>query len=492
MNKVFCKMNWRGRNGSIFNGNSFSVLNFYKKIIVGMLLLTGFFPALLYGVTVDVTQSPYSADKTGAQDASAAIQAVLNSGADKIYFPSGTYKINTGLTVSANNMILYGDGQNKTLLTTSSDIAVLTGCSITGIKDMGFRQTNASKVGTAINFGNGAYFCELRNLTIQSFNKGIFVKSCLWTSFNNLFLKYNAIGIELTGNGSEWNVNWYNNQITFDNILCNGGEIGIKAACMGATFNNVTTQWQLDRGLGNVPTGKGTGIWLEGPADTTLGKVRNNVITNHYAEFTERPLYIKNSYNTVITGAFAQGSSSSSSPYPCWLEADNATVDVVGGINGLDYFAVSAILTNATLYGNCKAAFDVSGSNYVTLNSGGVYKRSGRAQVENSNFYINHTGGGNIEIDYTLKRFHHYRIYIGGRYDGYSLRYAAYKLFRYSSDSLTKVSADGDNSSDITLSVVDSKPVINLGYSYNYKLYVTVEDVSDMTGKHTETEGLLF
>jgi hypothetical protein len=320
-------------------------------------------------------------------------------------------------------------------------------------------------------------------LTIYGFDKGITATEGLWSSFRDLILKDNNIGIELQGNGSQWNVDWFHNQISFDNVLCQGGEIGIKASCMGITFNNVTTQWQKESGLGYVPSGKGTGIWLEGPANTILGKARNNVIINHYAEGTQRPIYIKNSYDTTIIGAFAQGGYPD--PYPCWLEAENAVIDLIGSVNGLDKFSVSAILTNATLYGDCKAGFDVDSSSYVTLNTGGIYKRNGRAFVDNMNCYLSFNSAGNQELDYPLTNYHHYRINIGGLYDGYLMRYSSYKLFRFNSDSTTKIVADSNNSTDISLSISNSKPVITVTGNMRYYLYITIEDVSSMSGKHT-------
>src|SRR5215468_10670620 len=50
---------------------------------------------------IDVTRSPYNADKTGASDAQPAIQAAINAaGAGAVvYLPAGIYRIDTTLTL---------------------------------------------------------------------------------------------------------------------------------------------------------------------------------------------------------------------------------------------------------------------------------------------------------------------------------------------------------------------------------------------------------
>lgn len=75
---------------------------------------------------IDVTRSPYFADKTGATDARTAIQLALNdagkAGGGVVYLPEGTYKVN--VSASANNsikinyskVVLRGAGADKTFI----------------------------------------------------------------------------------------------------------------------------------------------------------------------------------------------------------------------------------------------------------------------------------------------------------------------------------------------------------------------------------------
>lgn len=75
---------------------------------------------------VDVSKSPYFADKTGSSDVRAAIQQALDdvgrSGGGVVYLPEGTYKLNVsapagnGLKISYSKVVLRGAGAGKTFL----------------------------------------------------------------------------------------------------------------------------------------------------------------------------------------------------------------------------------------------------------------------------------------------------------------------------------------------------------------------------------------
>ena len=61
----------------------------------------------------------FGADPTGVTDSASAIQAALDSGAKRIYAPSGTYKILSTLTIP-KNVSLEGDGPEQTIFDGSS------------------------------------------------------------------------------------------------------------------------------------------------------------------------------------------------------------------------------------------------------------------------------------------------------------------------------------------------------------------------------------
>lgn len=78
------------------------------------------------GPVTDVTKPPYSADPSGAKDATMAIQAALDAVADAgggvVLLPSGTYRIQPqgdakeALRIRGNKVILRGEGAGKTFL----------------------------------------------------------------------------------------------------------------------------------------------------------------------------------------------------------------------------------------------------------------------------------------------------------------------------------------------------------------------------------------
>lgn len=83
-------------------------------------------------VVYDVTQSPYNADNTGVSDASVAIQAAIdaaiaaNPSGCIVYLPTGSYRIDTTLSVTATynydlvnhnlSLVLRGDGPDSTFI----------------------------------------------------------------------------------------------------------------------------------------------------------------------------------------------------------------------------------------------------------------------------------------------------------------------------------------------------------------------------------------
>jgi hypothetical protein len=61
----------------------------------------------------------FGAKGDGTTDDTTAVQNALNSGAGNVYFPTGTYKIATGLTVACS---IYGDGQGKSTISSTATI----------------------------------------------------------------------------------------------------------------------------------------------------------------------------------------------------------------------------------------------------------------------------------------------------------------------------------------------------------------------------------
>jgi hypothetical protein len=76
--------------------------------------------------TIDATQSPYNADKTGVTDATSAIQSAINAaaGGGAVYLPDGTYKIGSVLQIYENNVTLRGDTNSVLMFSGSGYLTV--------------------------------------------------------------------------------------------------------------------------------------------------------------------------------------------------------------------------------------------------------------------------------------------------------------------------------------------------------------------------------
>ncbi|MES2986221.1 MAG: fibronectin type III domain-containing protein, partial [Patescibacteria group bacterium] len=82
---------------------------------------------------IDVTQSPYNADDTGATDASAAIQAAINAAGngDVVYMPAGTYRLENSLYAqNKSNFTLRGAGRDQTFIDAISGSISLRGTGV--------------------------------------------------------------------------------------------------------------------------------------------------------------------------------------------------------------------------------------------------------------------------------------------------------------------------------------------------------------------------
>jgi len=135
--------------------------------------LTNWTPGTRTGVTggipsrthlIDVTQAPYNADKTGASDATGAIQTAINANVNSgnvIYLPAGTYKI--GTLTSKSYCTIRGAGVGETILD------VRGGAGITAPLDPSWFATTATDVtggltggSSTITVASGAGFAAQR------------------------------------------------------------------------------------------------------------------------------------------------------------------------------------------------------------------------------------------------------------------------------------------------------------------------------------------
>jgi hypothetical protein len=80
---------------------------------------------------INVTLSPYNADKTGAANAAPAIQAAVNSAVpgDVVYLPTGTYRLESMINIGAHKdgITIRGDGMDSTIIASRVQTAFTVG-----------------------------------------------------------------------------------------------------------------------------------------------------------------------------------------------------------------------------------------------------------------------------------------------------------------------------------------------------------------------------
>ena len=168
--------------------------------------------------TINVTQSPYNADKTGATNCQAAIQNAINAAAalpngGVVYFPTGTYWVNmanqtTGLTMKSN-VVLKGDGPTLSEIKFSGTTVATSRYSIYSgtVNKIGITGLNISNDGTGgfytLRFYFGSSEIFLINSLVQGYDQVIDCQQSRRIIVNNCTLNDLATGYDAAGQAGD-------------------------------------------------------------------------------------------------------------------------------------------------------------------------------------------------------------------------------------------------------------------------------------------------
>lgn len=237
------------------------------------------------------------ADTTNAMQN--AVDYAGSSGASgELLLPAGDYYITSTIEMpriaggifNEKGLQITGESRGSTYVITDQDIAVFTMQDYCNFRHLTVEQRGTEGTGKAFFTSGQIRFCTFEDLNVIRFKYGCLFRYTLWLSWRDIYFVNNTCGVRLSRNDNQedqtnpsapgsWNQNpgWFNNQLTFDNILCNAGEIGIWASCMGATFNNVTCQNQETDGSDNqvLPT-VATIPFNSGSVEPSIGDVISN------------------------------------------------------------------------------------------------------------------------------------------------------------------------------------------------------------------------
>ena len=151
-------------------------------------------------------------DNTGATDSTAGIQAAItavqSSGAT-LYFPAGTYKISSALTITVTNVRIVGSGRLSAIIKTTSTTANIFTITApyTTIEHLGLIGSAAAvqTAGWAINC-NGAYSSLFNDLYISDLFNGIGLSnsSNCFVTYTKMANLYGSFGIQSSSGGGDY------------------------------------------------------------------------------------------------------------------------------------------------------------------------------------------------------------------------------------------------------------------------------------------------
>jgi hypothetical protein len=321
-------------------------------------------------------------------------------------------------------------------------------------------------------------------LVVNSFKYGFWLRYSLWAKWDSCRFNACGIGIKASRNAfpddqtdpvatGAWNVAFFHNQNTFDNILCEGGEAGIYGVFNGCVFNNVTCQNQSSDGSANtvIPSGvKGLGLYLQsGSGSSTFGSSANT-INSFYTEGTVQPLVLDHAKAT-LTSMYAQGAPTSGSPYEqvISLNGSNLNAKALNG-RGADWFKYRVVATdNSSLQGNID--FGSFNTAEYSIDSSSSYNK-GLSGV--TNLQLGATGSNTYTL-LTMENRKSYTVNVTGIYDGSVAKGATFHVSFYQSG-LSVVQTVAGSSADLTCTVSGSDLQLNQTLANAYILYVTVTE----------------
>jgi hypothetical protein len=161
-----------------------------------------------------VSVMDFGAVGDGVTDDTAAIQAAIASGNGtitglNIHFPAGIYKITSTIDIGdKQNMYLYGDGSNTTLIKPSSGVTVAvkfgnTGTAYQGIKNMHIDCSSATSCTALIAQNINSFWLD--GVTISNANIGILVNGGVIQYYTNFQINISkTCGIKIVGGNDQF------------------------------------------------------------------------------------------------------------------------------------------------------------------------------------------------------------------------------------------------------------------------------------------------
>lgn len=278
-----------------------------------------------------VSVNDFGADPTGVVDSTIAIQAALNSGAGVVSLEVGTYLF-TSVTIP-ENVSLVGQGSTKTFLETATSGNAITFDGAYNTQLHGFTLNQTGPVQGKGLYLIDQYFVTMIDVTTNGFEYGLYAIQALYHYIRECKFEGGAYGAYYGGTGTVWNVDWFNNVLTFENCRFNSNTtMGTYIKGCEVIFANC--DWS------NLPN---IGLKVEGVSQSY--NAHGIQIIQPYAESIETVFSFSYAF-VEIDGGFVQGKNSGSPATSIVDVADYSTVFWKGRPRDSDYWDFGYRVTN--------------------------------------------------------------------------------------------------------------------------------------------------
>lgn len=143
----------------------------------------------------------YGADPTGTSDCVTAVQAAIDAAEAAsggcVFFPPGTYRFNSGLTITTSNVTLMGSGRGSTLLfpyQTTGDFLYINGATVLqrdSLRDLTIYSQAEATSGALVHFDRCNH-ARMSNVELAAYFGGLHLESVAHSDFTNVDLTSDA------------------------------------------------------------------------------------------------------------------------------------------------------------------------------------------------------------------------------------------------------------------------------------------------------------
>lgn len=280
----------------------------------------------------------FGADNTGSTDSTTEIQAALNSGAKTILAPAGTYQFTT-LTIP-ENVSLVGEGSTNTFFETSTSAEAITFSGTYNTQLHGFTLNQTGAVQGKGLYLIDQYFVTMIDVTTNGFQYGLYALQAIYHYIRECKFEGGQYGIYYGGFGTVWNVDWFNNVLTFENCRFNTNTV-IGSYVKGCEVVFIDCDWSVMLTAGAI------GCKIEGV--NASYNAHGIQIIQPYAESTDI-IFSFNYAFVEINGGFVQGGTAAGASAATSIidVTNNSTVFWKGRPRDSDYWDFGYRVTNTS------------------------------------------------------------------------------------------------------------------------------------------------